>query len=231
MRPVDAVISVIGAALTPEPAASKGFTIERTYYTLDGKKIDLASATGGTSQLKQNDRLVVVLKVESPETGGRILLVDRLPAGLEIENPRLVDSGDVKTLDWLKTTLQAAAHRVPRRPLRCRLRLLRHERRPPRPAQCGRRRGAAQSRQRRHGGLHRAGGDAGLVRAPGGDGGGHVPPRPLRPHRLRPPRGHGEGVSASCATVGRNKRSALRRFIGASAQCGSALLRPYGIRC
>ena len=69
----DAVVSVIGAALTPEPAVSKGFTIERTYYTLDGKKVDLASATGGTAELKQNDRLVVVLKVESPETGGRIL--------------------------------------------------------------------------------------------------------------------------------------------------------------
>ena len=97
---------MIGAALTPEPATSKGFTIERTYYTLDGKKIDLASATGGTSQLKQNERMVVVLKVEAPETGGRILLVDRLPAGLEIENPRLVDAGDVKTLDWLKTTVK-----------------------------------------------------------------------------------------------------------------------------
>jgi uncharacterized protein YfaS (alpha-2-macroglobulin family) len=47
----------------------------------------------------------VVLKVEATETGGRILLVDRLPAGLEIENPRLVDSGDVRTLDWLKTTV------------------------------------------------------------------------------------------------------------------------------
>ena len=97
-------ISVIGSALTPEPAASKGFTIERTYYTLDGKKVDLASATGGRSKLKQNDRLVVVLKVSAKETGGRILLVDRLPAGLEIENPRLVDSGDVRSLDWLKTT-------------------------------------------------------------------------------------------------------------------------------
>jgi len=104
--PVDAVVSVIGAALTPEPAASKGFTIERTYYALDGRKVDLKSATGGTSELKQNDRLVVVLKVDSPETGGRILVVDRLPAGLEIENPRLVDSGDIKTLDWLKTTLK-----------------------------------------------------------------------------------------------------------------------------
>jgi len=104
--PVDAMVSVIGAALTPEPAVSKGFTIERTYYTLDGKKVDLKSATGGTAELKQNDRMVVVLKVEAPETGGRILVVDRLPAGLEIENPRLVDSGDIKTLDWLKTTVK-----------------------------------------------------------------------------------------------------------------------------
>jgi uncharacterized protein YfaS (alpha-2-macroglobulin family) len=100
-----AVVTVLGAALTPEPAISKGFTIERTYYALDGRKLDLESATGGLGRLKQNDRLVVVLKVNATETGGRILLVDRLPAGLEIENPRLVDSGAIRSLDWLKTTL------------------------------------------------------------------------------------------------------------------------------
>ena len=104
--PIDTVISVVGAALTPEPAVSKGFTIERTYYTLDGKKVDLASATGGEATLRQNERLVTVLKVASADTGGRILVVDRLPAGLEIENPRLIDSGDIKTLDWLKTTVK-----------------------------------------------------------------------------------------------------------------------------
>jgi alpha-2-macroglobulin len=103
--PVDAVITVIGASLTAEPPISKGFTIERSYYALDGKKIDLKSAEGGSSQIRQNDRMVVVVKVSAPETGGRILLVDRLPAGLEIENPRLVDSGDVKSLEWLKTTV------------------------------------------------------------------------------------------------------------------------------
>jgi alpha-2-macroglobulin len=104
--PIDAVVSVVGAAMTPEPAVSRGFTIERTYYTLDGKKVDLASATGGQATLQQNERLVTVLKVASADTGGRILVVDRLPAGLEIENPRLVDSGDIKTLDWLKTTVK-----------------------------------------------------------------------------------------------------------------------------
>ncbi len=103
---IDAVVSVIGAALTPEPAASKGFRIERSYYTLDGKKVELGSATGGQGQVKQSDRLVVVLKVEAMEVGGRIMLVDRLPAGLEVENPRLVDGGDVKTLDWLKPDIK-----------------------------------------------------------------------------------------------------------------------------
>jgi uncharacterized protein YfaS (alpha-2-macroglobulin family) len=104
--PVDAVVSVIGSALTAEPPVSKGFTIERTYYTLDGKKFDMQSATGGTSQVKQNERLVAVLKVEAKDPGGRVLLVDRLPAGFEIDNPHIVDSGDVKALDWLKTTVQ-----------------------------------------------------------------------------------------------------------------------------
>jgi alpha-2-macroglobulin len=102
--PTSAVISVMGAALTPEPAITKGITVTRTYYTLAGKKVDLQSAAGGVASMKQNDRLVVVLKVEAAQEGGRILLVDRLPAGLEIENSRLVDGGDVKTLEWLKTT-------------------------------------------------------------------------------------------------------------------------------
>jgi uncharacterized protein YfaS (alpha-2-macroglobulin family) len=101
--PVGAFVSVVGAALAPEPPIAKGFTIERTYYTLDGKKVDLAGAKGGVGRVKQNDRLVVVLKVEATDVGGRILLVDRLPAGLEIENPRLVESGDAKGFAWLRT--------------------------------------------------------------------------------------------------------------------------------
>ena len=102
-NPVDAVVSVEGASLSPEPAASRGFTIERAYYKLDGTKVDLSSATGGKAQLQQNERLVTVVTVKGEDRGGRVLVVDRLPAGLEVENPRLVDSGDVKSLAWLKT--------------------------------------------------------------------------------------------------------------------------------
>jgi uncharacterized protein YfaS (alpha-2-macroglobulin family) len=101
--PVDAVVTVMGAALTPEPPASKGFTLERSYYTLGGEPVDLVSGSGGTSEVNQNDRFIAVLKLHSNETGGRVLLVDRLPAGFEIENPRLVASGDLKSLSWLKS--------------------------------------------------------------------------------------------------------------------------------
>ncbi len=56
--------------------------------------------------MKQYDRFAIVVKVTSEEAGGRVLLVDRLPAGFEIENPRLVSSGTIAGLDWLKSTAE-----------------------------------------------------------------------------------------------------------------------------
>jgi len=94
--PLQAVISVSGSPTTPEPAASNGFKIERNYFTLDGKPADITKA-------KQNDRFAVVLKItEAKPEYGRIMVVDYLPAGLEIDNPHLVSSGDTGTLDWIE---------------------------------------------------------------------------------------------------------------------------------
>ncbi len=94
--PVQAVVSVSGSPVTPEPAASNGFKIERSYFTLDGKPVDIATA-------KQNDRFAVVLKVTEPKPEyGHIMVSDYLPAGLEIDNPHLVSSGDSGTLDWIQ---------------------------------------------------------------------------------------------------------------------------------
>jgi uncharacterized protein YfaS (alpha-2-macroglobulin family) len=94
--PVQAVISVTGAPVTPEPAASNGFKIERNYFTLDGKPADVSKA-------KQNDRFAVVLKItEAKPEYGHIMVADYLPAGLEIDNPHLVSSGDTGTLDWIE---------------------------------------------------------------------------------------------------------------------------------
>ncbi|WP_375413031.1 alpha-2-macroglobulin [uncultured Bradyrhizobium sp.] len=94
--PVQAVVSVSGAPVTPEPAASNGFRIERSYFTLGGKPADPTKA-------KQNDRFAVVLKItEAKPEYGHIMVSDYLPAGFEIDNPHLVSSGDSGTLDWIE---------------------------------------------------------------------------------------------------------------------------------
>jgi uncharacterized protein YfaS (alpha-2-macroglobulin family) len=94
--PVQAVVTVSGAPVVPEPAAENGFKIERKYYTLAGKPADPAKA-------KQNDRFAVVLKITEPQPQfGRLIVADYLPAGFEIDNPRLVSSGDTGTLAWIE---------------------------------------------------------------------------------------------------------------------------------
>ncbi len=92
---VQAVVSVSGSPLTPEPAAEQGFKIERNYFTLDGEAADPTNA-------KQNQRFVVVLKMTEPAPQfGRVIVADYLPAGFEIDNPKLVSSGDTGTLSWI----------------------------------------------------------------------------------------------------------------------------------
>jgi alpha-2-macroglobulin len=90
------VTTASGAPLTPEPAAVQGYEIDRSFYKLDGTKTDLAT-------LAQNDRAVVVLKITENEARfARLLVVDRLPAGLEIDNPALFDSASLDAFAWLK---------------------------------------------------------------------------------------------------------------------------------
>jgi uncharacterized protein YfaS (alpha-2-macroglobulin family) len=93
---VQAVVSVSGAPLMAEPAIDSGFKIERKYYTLDGEEAD-------PSQAKQNDRFAVLLRVTEPQPQfGRFVLADYLPAGFEIDNPRLVSSGETGALPWIE---------------------------------------------------------------------------------------------------------------------------------
>lgn len=96
--PLQAVVSVTGAPIVPEPEIEKGFKIERLYYTLSGEPVDVKT-------VKQNQRFAVVLKItEMAPQYGRIIVADYLPAGFEIDNPRLVSSGDTGTLDWIEDT-------------------------------------------------------------------------------------------------------------------------------
>lgn len=77
-------------------AFGNGYRIERDYLSMDGDPVDPSEVTQGT-------RLVVVLTVTN--TGapdGRLMIDDPLPAGLEIENPSLLQSGVVRALDGLQ---------------------------------------------------------------------------------------------------------------------------------
>ncbi|TXM59598.1 alpha-2-macroglobulin family protein, partial [Methylobacterium sp. WL120] len=99
--PVQVALGVSGNPVTPEPAEARGYTIERSYHRLDGSVVDPARG------IRQNDRLVVVLKVtEAKASAGRLLLVDRLPAGLEIDNPKLLDADGLSGLAFAKSDVQ-----------------------------------------------------------------------------------------------------------------------------
>ncbi len=99
---VQAVVSVSGSPLMPEPAAERGFKIERSYFTLDGEAADATKA-------KQNQRFVVVLKMTEPQPQfGRVIVADYLPAGFEIDNPKLVSSGETGTLSWITDAAEPA---------------------------------------------------------------------------------------------------------------------------
>ncbi len=101
-NPAELVTTVSGAPIALDPAVSNGYAVERSFYKLDGTKIDLKS-------LAQNQRVVVALKVtESQAKYAKLLIVDRLPAGLEIDNPALVDGGSVEGFSWLTSDVTPA---------------------------------------------------------------------------------------------------------------------------
>ncbi|MDR0254036.1 MAG: alpha-2-macroglobulin family protein [Brucellaceae bacterium] len=97
-KPVTAVITTVATPAEAPPAGGNGYSIGRAYYTLDGSEVS-------ASEVQQNERYVVVLKVvEDNNWASRILITDLLPAGFEIDNPRIVNSADLSNFDWLSPT-------------------------------------------------------------------------------------------------------------------------------
>lgn len=96
-RPTDLTITTLGVPSGPTEAQGYGYRLERAYFTPDGDPVDPA-------RLAQGDRLVVVLTVRpSEDTRARLMIDDPLPAGLEIDAPTLIRSGDIRGLGWLQT--------------------------------------------------------------------------------------------------------------------------------
>jgi uncharacterized protein YfaS (alpha-2-macroglobulin family) len=84
-----------GVPAQAQPATENGATVERKLYTLDGTPIDAA-------KIKQNDIVVAVITGRfTDQVPHRAMVVDLLPAGLEIENERLNNTRRTGDLAWL----------------------------------------------------------------------------------------------------------------------------------
>ncbi|MGF1623748.1 MAG: alpha-2-macroglobulin [Alphaproteobacteria bacterium] len=91
---VQRTVTIRGVPDGPRPAEANGMTIVRTFSRADGTPFDPATET-----LTQNDLVVVVIEVlPEGDFSYDMLIVDLIPAGLEIENPRIGESRGLEEL-------------------------------------------------------------------------------------------------------------------------------------
>lgn len=87
--------TVIGVPAKDMPASKDGMEVQRHFFTLDGKAIDPKAVPQGA---------MMVAVVTGRTTSGfdnQLMVIDLLPAGFEIENPRLVGSTTAGEIGWL----------------------------------------------------------------------------------------------------------------------------------
>lgn len=89
------VVTASGVPRDPQPAAENGLSVSRSIRTLDGKTVNPMA-------MRQGDLYVVLLKGRAKsKLNHKALIVDLLPAGLEIENTRLKHGGKLDNYAWL----------------------------------------------------------------------------------------------------------------------------------
>lgn len=92
----DLTLTTLGVPDVAPPAGGYGYTISRSYFGLDGQEL-------AGNHFEIGARFVTVLRITPHETvGARLMINDPLAAGIEIDNPNLLRSGDLRDLDWLK---------------------------------------------------------------------------------------------------------------------------------
>lgn len=94
-RDVFVTVSVTGAPQEMLPPEEQGVSLERNFFTLDGRPADLAG-------LRQNDRLIVTLSGRlADQRHHEMILRDLLPAGFEIETVIQGDQHGSTAYPWL----------------------------------------------------------------------------------------------------------------------------------
>lgn len=88
-------LTTFGVPSIPEPAGGNGYRIKRLYFTMDGVEIDPEAVPVGS-------RMVAVVQVTPYGKGeARLMINDPLPGGFEIDNPTLLQGGEIAALKWL----------------------------------------------------------------------------------------------------------------------------------
>ena len=87
-RPVFAVLDIEGHTERPPPPLSRGLSVERTWYDLNGRHVM-------PDRVESGEAFIVKLKVKAEERTPDALLVDLLPAGFELENQNLPHAVDM----------------------------------------------------------------------------------------------------------------------------------------
>jgi len=101
-QPVYLRATASGVPSEAQPPAANGAVVDRQYFTLDGKQLD-------PTKIKQNDIVVAVITGRfTDETSHRGIVIDLLPAGLEIENERLTNTRRTGDLAWLPELTEAS---------------------------------------------------------------------------------------------------------------------------
>ncbi len=94
-QPAWYVLHTSGVPAEPQPSVEAGFSISRRFFTRSGEEVD-------PTTIGQNDLLVVVITGEAlTQQDHQALIVDLLPAGLEIENVRLAHNQSLDEFAWL----------------------------------------------------------------------------------------------------------------------------------
>ncbi|MEY8882135.1 alpha-2-macroglobulin family protein [Donghicola sp. XS_ASV15] len=90
-------LTTMGVPSVPAEAGGYGYQIARHIFDLEGNEVNTGEFTSGA-------RYAVVLEITPTENHeARLIVDDPLPAGLEIDNPSLIRSGDVSSLSWIET--------------------------------------------------------------------------------------------------------------------------------
>lgn len=89
-------LTTFGVPEVAPAQGGKGYRIDRSYFTMQGEAVQPSGIAVGT-------RLVTVIRVTPfQQSQARLMVNDPLPAGFEIDNPNLLQTGDIRALDWLQ---------------------------------------------------------------------------------------------------------------------------------